>query len=111
MVHRLSGFPAGGILFIDANIFLEHFLNGEPSCTILFQRIRLREIYAVTSVLVLSEVRHRLLLTEAVRKRLVPPTQRALNVLRAHAEIIGRLNDTDKALDLLLEIPIRVVGI
>lgn len=108
---RLSEFPSGGTLFLDANIFLEHLLRGEPSCTVLFQRLRTREVHAVTSVAVLAEVRHRLLLTEAVRRGFVLQPHRALERLRTRPELLERLGVCDEALNLLLETPVRLVSV
>ena len=107
---RLSDFPAGGLLFLDANIFLEHLLRGEPACTTLFQRLRDGEVRGVTSVAVLAEVRHRLLLTEAVRRGYVAGSHRALNVLRNRPAILGRLSACDAGLNLLLETPVHIVS-
>ena len=108
---RLSEFPAGGSLFLDANIFLEHLLNGEPACTALFQRISAGEIRAVTSVIVLAEVRHRLLLTEAVRRGYVSEATRALQVLRTRPDILRHLHICDTSLNLLLETPLRIISV
>ena len=57
---HLIDFPSGGSLFLDANIFLEHMLRAELSCTALFQQLQVREVRGVTSVVVVAEVRHRL---------------------------------------------------
>lgn len=108
---KLGDFPAGETLFLDANIFLEHLLREEPVCTALFHRLRKGEIHGVTSVAVLAEVRHRLLLTEAIRLGYVTNSQRALEVLRAHPELIRHLGSCDMGLNLLLEAPLRVVSV
>lgn len=108
---RLSEFPAGGALFLDANIFLEHLLRGEPSCTTLFQRLRDGEVRGITSVAVVAEVRHRLLLTEATRRGLVTEPRRALEVLRNRPELLRHLGVADETLNLLLETPLRIVSV
>ena len=108
---RLNEFPAGGALFVDANVFLEHLLRGEPSCTALFQRIRDGEIRAVTSVGVLAEVRHRLLLTEIVRRGYVTEPKRSLETLRTHPELLSRLSECDAGLNLLLQAPVRIMSL
>ena len=108
---RLGDFPAGGTLFLDANIFLEHLLRSESIFTALFQRLSTGEIRGVTSVAVLAEVRHRLLLTEAIRRGYVAAPHRALEVLRARPEILRHLVACDAGLNLLLETPLRVVSV
>ena len=108
---RLYELPAGERLFVDANIFLEHLLNSEPTCAAFFQRIQHREIHAVTSVAVLSEARHRLLLTEAIRRGYVSKPDRALAVLQQRPGLLRHLTACDEALNLLLETPLRVVNV
>lgn len=98
----LSQFPAGGAIFVDANIFLEHLLQGEPHCTVFFQRLSRREIHAVVSVGVLAEVRHRLLLTEAMRRGYIARPQRALEVLRKKPSILRHLDTCDQTLNTLI---------
>src|SRR3989338_5463179 len=107
---RLYELPAGETLFVDANIFLEHLLNSEPTCAAFFQRIQRREIHAVTSVGVLSEARHRLLLTEAIRRGDVRKPGRALAVLQKRPELLRHLAACDAGLNLLLETPLRIVS-
>ena len=108
----LSEFPTGGTLFLDANIFLEHLLRADPACTAFFQRLHAGEIRAVTSTLVLTEVRHRLLLTEATRQGYVSEGHRALELLRARPETLRHLGACDTALNLLLTAAaIRIVSV
>jgi predicted nucleic acid-binding protein len=108
---HLSDLPTGHTVFLDANIFLEHLLRGEPACTTLFQRLRRGDISAIASVLVLSEVRHRLLLTEVVRQGHASETQRALDVLRRQPHILPHLKPCDAGLTLLLQTPLRIVSV
>ena len=108
---RLHVFPPGGRLFIDANIFLEHLIRSELACTAFFQRLRQGAIHGVTSVAVLAEVRHRLLLTEIVRRGYVTRPHRALETLRSRPELLRHLGDCDAGLNLLLQVPIRLVSL
>lgn len=62
---------AGALVFIDANTFVYHFTPHPVlglSCAALFSRIQTREVFAVTSTHVLSDVAHRLMTTEAIAK-------------------------------------------
>lgn len=108
---RLADVPAGGTLFLDANIFLEHLLSREPTCTAFFQRLRSRELIGVTSVVVLAEVRHRLLLTQAVRLGYVNTPHRALEVLRSRPTVLSHLKACDVGLNWLMETGLRVVSV
>lgn len=74
---------AGGCsLFIDANVFVYHFVGSSPQCTQLLARCQARELRGCTSVLVLAETMHRLMMIEAVQRKLVSPG----NVARKLAE-------------------------
>lgn len=67
----LSDIPLNTRLFIDANIFIYHFIGpykfNEPVKNFLL-RIEKRELIGLTSTVVLSEVLHRLILSEAIEK-------------------------------------------
>ena len=107
----LSEFPVGGSLFVDANIVLAHLLWADRACSTLLQRVQRGEIRAMISVVAWAEVRHRLLLTEAVRQGSVPAGRSALDALRHHPEILRSLGRCDEALAALLETGIRLVSV
>src|SRR3989338_10383323 len=109
---HLIDFPSGGSLFLDANIFLEHMLRAELSCTALFQQLQVREVRGVTSVVVVAEVRHRLLLTEALRQGYITNARRALETLRQSPHILRRLDVCDSMLNQLIQgASIRIVSV
>jgi predicted nucleic acid-binding protein len=61
--------PAGSSVFIDANVFVYHFVSDPafgPACRDLLDRISRNEITGFTSSSVLSDVAHRLMTYEAV---------------------------------------------
>ena len=105
---RLEALPSGTSVFIDASVLLGHFLSQAPACTTFLERVFSREVTGVTSVLVLSEVRHGLLRAEvSVRQAL--PTRRTLRFLRKHPDVIARLTESHRALAELRRWPLRVV--
>ena len=107
---RLDALPAGAGVFIDANIFLGHFLNQSRPCTTFLERLWNREIAGLTSVLVVSEVRHGLLRAEvSARQRL--PSRLGLRYLRDHPDVIARLPETRRALIELRSWPLRLVTV
>lgn len=109
---HLSNVPTGTALLLDANIFLEHLLSSNAVCGSFFRRLQAGELRGVTSVVVLSEVRHRLLLTEVVRQGHVANTRRALNLLRQRPELLLHLSHAcDRWLSVLLELPLRLVSV
>ena len=58
-------------VFIDANVFIYHFGGASAQCAALVQRCETGDLRGFRSVLVLAEVCHRLMVTEAVEKKLV----------------------------------------
>ena len=69
----LDQVPRGSRVFVDASIFIYHFAKVSWECRRLLQRCESGEVAGVTSVVVLSEVTHRLMMMEAVRQGLVTP--------------------------------------
>ena len=57
----LSRLPAGEHIFIDANIFIYHFLGLKESCSELLLRVENKKIIGYTSAIILSEICHRLM--------------------------------------------------
>jgi|SRR5579862_8097090 len=78
----LNEIEEGSTIFIDANVFIYHFTGASPQCKAFLERCQTRELSATTSVLVLGEVSHRLMMFEAVKRGLVSPG----NVARKLAE-------------------------
>lgn len=61
----------GSRVFLDANIFVYYFTAASQSCRNLLLRCATRSILGFTSVTVLFEVAHRLMIIEAQQKRVV----------------------------------------
>lgn len=68
---KLDALPSGSLVFIDANIFIYHFTGTSPSCHKFLVRCSSGEVHGTTSLPVLLEVAHRLMVVEAQQKRLV----------------------------------------
>ncbi len=69
----LSEIRSGTRLFIDSNIFIYHFTGASDECTELLYRCEHEELAGYTSTGVIAEVTHRLMMLEAVSKKLVRP--------------------------------------
>ena len=82
---KLDSLPGGSLVFIDANIFIYHFTGTSPSCHQFLVRCSSAELHGMTSLPVLLEVAHRLMVIEAQQKRLV----RGPNPVRKLAESPG----------------------
>lgn len=89
---RLDEFRPGTAVFIDANIFIYHFTGTSEECTRFLARCETGEIVGVTSVSVLLEVLHRLMMLEAVRSGAVRPPN-VLEKLRKRPEIVRTLSE------------------
>ena len=90
-VSPLPSLPEGSDVLIDANIFIYGLLGSSAQCTALLDRCNAEEIHGYTTVEVVNEVCHRLMVYEAVAKRLaVKPTAASL---RAAGEQISSLSD------------------
>ena len=97
---RLASFPSGQSLFIDANCLVYHFLGTHPQCTAILHRAEIRDIAAFTSVVVVAELRHRLMILEASDRLRLPP-RKVLAFLKRHPGRIRSLHACVKAVDSL----------
>jgi predicted nucleic acid-binding protein len=89
---KLDALEAATSVFIDANIFIYHFTGVSEECTALLSRCEQGELDGLTSVNTQLEVLHRLMMVEAVNKKLVEPPN-ILNKLRKQPHKIKRLNE------------------
>lgn len=62
----IENLPAGTNLFIDANIFIYAFLGHSNQCRDLLGRCATEKVLGITSLDVVNEVTHRMMLAEAV---------------------------------------------
>ena len=68
---KFADVPSGESVFLDANLFVYHFAPHPalgPTCTQLIERIEDKEVIALTSTHVLSEVAHHLMTFEASQR-------------------------------------------
>src|SRR3989338_9419845 len=89
---NLDSIKTGTKVFIDANIFIYHFTGVSNECSNFLTRCEQSDINGITSINVLLEVLHRLMMVEAVRKKLVEPPN-IINKLKKHPEKIKELNE------------------
>src|SRR5712691_6969369 len=67
-VDQIENLPVGSDVVIDANIFIYALNNQSPLCTAFLQRCASEDLLGVTTVEVINEVTHRLMLGEALAK-------------------------------------------
>jgi len=70
---KLIDINAGSEVFVDSNVFIYHFTGVSGECSDFLNRCERSELIAMTTVNVVLEVLHRLMMVEAVRKNLVKP--------------------------------------
>lgn len=86
----LDDLPAGEQVFLDANIFVYHFLGQSADCRQLLSRCHQGDLRGVTASFVVAEVMHRLMTAEAVARGLVTSSQVAKK-LRERSDIVRQL--------------------
>ncbi|MBI5328184.1 MAG: PIN domain-containing protein [Deltaproteobacteria bacterium] len=89
---RLSNIKRDANVFIDANIFIYHFTGASKECSEFLKRCEQGEVSGMTSVIALLEVLHRLMMVEAVGKKLAAPPN-IVKKLQKHPEKIKQLKD------------------
>jgi predicted nucleic acid-binding protein len=67
----LLGLPTGAVAVIDANIFVYAFRELSAQCEGLLARCRAQDVFGVTTLEVVNEVSHRLMLAEAVEEGVI----------------------------------------
>jgi predicted nucleic acid-binding protein len=70
-VDRLPNLPGGADVFLDANVFIYTFGRQSIDCRDLLRRCANEEVFGITTLDVINEVTHRLMLTEAVAKGVI----------------------------------------
>jgi len=76
---KLDNIESGSEIFIDANIFTYHFTGISDESSNLLNRCEQGDLTGLTSVNVLLEVLHRLMMVEAIRKKLAQPPNKSRN--------------------------------
>lgn len=87
---KLTDIPEQAVVFIDANIFIYHFVGASLECKKFLSRCAQKEISGVTSSTVLAEVCHRLMIIEALKFGKIRP-QKPLAQLQKKPHIVKGL--------------------
>lgn len=74
---------AGDHVFLDANIFIYHFLGKSADCRQLLSRCHQGALKGITASFIVAEVTHRLMTAEAVARQLVTSSQVVKNCASA----------------------------
>jgi predicted nucleic acid-binding protein len=90
----LSDLEDGSSIFIDANIFIYHFskeskLNSD--CSNFLERVEGRKINGFTSIAIIQEVTHRMMILEAVTILPEMKGKDLVKYLKAHPDVVKKL--------------------
>jgi predicted nucleic acid-binding protein len=100
----------GAAIFIDANIFIYHFVKSSPRCSSFLARSESRGVRGATSVLVLAEVSHRLMMIEAVERGLVSPGNVARKV-GARTDLVRQLSNYELAVQAIYTMNLEIAPV
>jgi predicted nucleic acid-binding protein len=103
----LNDLPNGVSVFVDANIFVNHFSGVSIECRKLFERAERKEVHATTGAHILLESLHRLMMIEAVSKGLITPGQPAKK-LKHNLNAICQLNNYSRCVADIHSLGVRV---
>ena len=98
----------GDSVFIDANIFIYHFGGRSAACKLLLERCARRELQGYTSTPTLAEVLHRLMVAEAVQKKLVTP-RTAIRKLKDQPELVKQLTEYHEDVDKIEQMNLTIL--
>lgn len=111
---KLALLPKNSSIFIDANIFLFTILahpRFKELCEKFLGAVERKEYRAFTSTLVLNEVIHKLMITEAVKKHALKTEHEAYLLLKQKPELIRGLRITWDNFASLKEYSIKILSI
>ncbi|MEE8194976.1 MAG: type II toxin-antitoxin system VapC family toxin [Candidatus Bipolaricaulota bacterium] len=106
----LPELPTGQTIFVDANIFIYHFTGLSQECSSFLERCERGDLWGITGVHILLEVLHRLMMIEAVTKKLVTSGNVAKK-LRKKPNVVRELANCQTQTEAILEMGIEVVGL
>ena len=106
---KLSELKRGETVFIDSNIFLYHFTGVSKECKEFLKRCEMQDLLGITGVTILAEVCHRLMIAEAIERKLIRP-QRPASQLQEKPEIIKSLSEYSAQLLNLMDWNIKVIS-
>ena len=89
---KLLDIKTGSEVFVDSNVFIYHFTGVSDECSDFLSRCERGELIEMTTVNVILEVLHRLMMVEAVRKNLVKPPNLVKKLSKAPQKL-KRLNE------------------
>lgn len=87
----LAEIPAGSSVFVDANVFVYHFVGQSEDCSSFLARAEHGELHAFTGQISVLEVAHRLMMLEAIEQGLATTPNPAARLAR-QPQLVRRLS-------------------
>ena len=109
----LAQVPSGAEVFVDANILVYHF-GPDPvfgaACSQFLNRVYAKDVNAISSSHVISEVAHRLMTIEAI-KLMNWPVKGIANRLRMNPAVVKKLGKFVASLQQIASMGVHVVAV
>lgn len=112
-ITSIAHIHPGTPVFIDANIFIYHFIYGTPEsqlCTSLLKQVENGEIKGFTSTVVLAEISHRLMVFEAIEKYELN-SKKAVRFLKEHPAKVKSLTKHLDAVNEIKEMGVHLMAV
>lgn len=108
-VEPLPTMPLGIDVFLDANIMIYGVNSQSMECRALLERCAREDVVGITSVEVINEVTHRLMLGEALAKGFIARAQ--VNLLRRRVGTISQLTEYWRQVSGILQMNLLVLDL
>lgn len=107
---NICDIPASSKIFIDANIFIFSACDKEGESSQFLKKCIAEEVQGFTSVNVLAETLHRLMILEAIEKKLVGENK-PLQKIKKNLDLITKLTKYIKDVEKILKMGIAVMDL
>jgi predicted nucleic acid-binding protein len=108
-VDQIENLPHGSDVLIDANIFIYALGQTSPLCIAFLERCAREELLGITTVEIVNEVTHRLMLVEAVKKNHI--TREQASQLKAKPNAVKTLSDYWTLASRIFALNVLVLGL
>ncbi|MDP2941779.1 MAG: type II toxin-antitoxin system VapC family toxin [Candidatus Omnitrophota bacterium] len=105
---KLNEIKSGESVFIDTNIFLYHFTGVSKHCREFLMRCESKDLFGATGFTILSELCHRLMIAEAIRRGFISASRPAIQ-LQKKPEAIKKLSEYSACVMNIITWGIKVV--
>lgn len=105
---KLNELKTQDTVFIDANIFLYHFTGVSYECKEFLKRCEAKDLLGVTSLTVITEVCHHLMIAEAIKEGFVS-TARPTVQLQRKPEIVKKLSEYSAQIMNIMDWGIKII--